>query len=152
MARQPTVRWNESAQRWMAWVRFPDGSRRKVERIDKADAKRDLDRLLALRAEGLDADPRGAKLLTFDQVIDAWFEAGCPNVTPTRRAMPGRSRPRRSASPASCSTRVCGRRSGRSGSIARRRSGSMGQPPARRARRAGRRAHQVRALNAAPSR
>ena len=26
----------------MAWVRFPDGSRRKVERIDKADAERDL--------------------------------------------------------------------------------------------------------------
>jgi len=29
----------------MAWVRFPDGSRRKVERLDKADAQRDLDEL-----------------------------------------------------------------------------------------------------------
>lgn len=92
MARQPTVRWNESAQRWMAWVRFPDGSRRKVERIDKADAKRDLDRLLALRAEGLDAGPRGAKLLSFDQVIDEWFEAGCPNVMPTRRSRHAREK------------------------------------------------------------
>ena len=25
MASKPTVRWNESAGRWMAWVRFPDG-------------------------------------------------------------------------------------------------------------------------------
>ena len=44
--RGPSVRWSESAQRWMAWVRFPDGSRRKVERISKADAQRDLDELL----------------------------------------------------------------------------------------------------------
>jgi hypothetical protein len=36
MASKPTVRWNESAGRWMAWVRFPDGARRKVERVDKA--------------------------------------------------------------------------------------------------------------------
>src|SRR5437660_1054529 len=33
----------------MAWVRFPDGSRRKVERVEKADAQRDLDELLALQ-------------------------------------------------------------------------------------------------------
>ena len=39
-------------QRWMAWVRFPDGSRRKVERVDKADAQRDLDELLTLRSAG----------------------------------------------------------------------------------------------------
>ena len=28
MARRPSVRWNDARQRWMAWVRFPDGSRR----------------------------------------------------------------------------------------------------------------------------
>lgn len=37
MAKRPTIRWNESKQRWMAWVRFPNGSSRKVERVDKAD-------------------------------------------------------------------------------------------------------------------
>ena len=56
--RGPSVRWSESAQPWMAWVRFPDGSRRKVERIDKADAQRDLDELLALRASALTPNPR----------------------------------------------------------------------------------------------
>ena len=34
MAPRATVRWNEGKQRWMAWVRFPDGSRRKVERVE----------------------------------------------------------------------------------------------------------------------
>ncbi len=57
MAQRPTVRWNEGAQRWMAWVRFPDGSRRKVERVTKADAQRDLDELVALRAQSLDPAP-----------------------------------------------------------------------------------------------
>jgi hypothetical protein len=28
MAREPTVRWNATAGRWMAWVRFPDGTQR----------------------------------------------------------------------------------------------------------------------------
>ena len=51
VAQRPTVRWNEGSQRWMAWVRFPDGSRRKVERVDKSAALRDLDELLTLRAE-----------------------------------------------------------------------------------------------------
>ena len=40
--------WNESAGRWMAWVRFPDGARRKVERVDKKAAQEDLDELLEL--------------------------------------------------------------------------------------------------------
>jgi len=83
MAQQPTVRWNETAGRWMAWVRFPDGSRRKVERVDKADAQRDLDELLALRAQSLDPGPRRTRLASFNEVIDAWFEMGCPNVVPT---------------------------------------------------------------------
>jgi integrase len=86
MARRPTVRWSETAQRWMAWVRFPDGSRRKVERVTKADAKRDLDQLLALRAEADEPEPRRTKLASFDEVLDAWFEAGCPNVAPTARS------------------------------------------------------------------
>jgi len=48
MGQRPIVRWNEAAGRWMAWVRFPDGSRRKVERVNKADAQRDLDALVGL--------------------------------------------------------------------------------------------------------
>lgn len=94
MAQRPTVRWSETAQRWMAWVRFPDGSRRKVERVDKAAAQRDLDELLTLRAQSLDPGPRREKLASFADVIDAWFEAGCPNVSPT-----GRSRHTRVKSP-----------------------------------------------------
>jgi integrase len=69
----------------MAWVRFPDGTRRKVERVDKADAQRDLDELLALRAQSLDPGPRRAKKATFAEVIDAWMEAGCPTVSPSKR-------------------------------------------------------------------
>lgn len=53
MAQRPSVRWNQRNERWMAWVRFPDGSRRKVERADKADAQHDLDALLAMRAQAL---------------------------------------------------------------------------------------------------
>lgn len=86
MARRPTVRWNEGAERWMAWVRFPDGSRRKVERVTKADAQRDLDELVALRAHSLDPGPRREKLASFAEVIEAWFAAGCPNSTPTAKS------------------------------------------------------------------
>ena len=101
MAQRPTVRWNEKAGRWMAWVRFPDGSRRKVERVDKADAQHDLDELLALRAQSLDPGPRRTRQATFNEVIDAWFEDGCPNVAPTKKLPPrpdqvaehGRQRP-----------------------------------------------------------
>jgi integrase len=70
----------------MAWVRFPDGTRRKVERVDKADATRDLDELLALRARSLDPEPARIKLATFAEVIEAWFGAGCPNVAPTSKS------------------------------------------------------------------
>ena len=85
MAQRPTVRWNEGAGRWMAWVRFPDGARRKVERVDKASAQRDLDELLALRAQSLDPGPRRQRLATFNEVIDAWMAAGCPTVSPSAR-------------------------------------------------------------------
>ena len=67
----------------MAWVRFPDGSRRKVERVNKVDAQRDLDEMLALRAQSLDPGPRGQRKLTFNEVIDMWWEAGCPTVSPS---------------------------------------------------------------------
>jgi integrase len=68
----------------MAWVRFPDGSRRKVERIEKADAERDLNELLALRAEAGTAGPRRERLASFDDVIDDWFAAGCPKAAVSR--------------------------------------------------------------------
>ena len=80
------MRWSESAQRWMSWVRFPDGSRRKVERVSRADAERDLDDLLALRAEALAPGPRRQRGATFAEVLDAWFEAGCPNAVPSSRS------------------------------------------------------------------
>lgn len=86
MAKRPTVRWNESKQRWMAWVRFPDGSRRKVERAVKADAQADLDALVTLRAQSKLPDPVGSKGTTFADAIKAWFDAGCPNVAPTRKS------------------------------------------------------------------
>lgn len=86
MARRPTVRWNAGAQRWMAWVRFPDGSRRKVERVEKSDAQADLDRLIDLRAQSLDPGPSRSRMLSFNEVIDAWFEADCVNVSPTAKS------------------------------------------------------------------
>jgi len=87
-----TVRWNETNQRWMAWVRFPDGTRRKVERLDKADAQADLDELLALRAQDKDPGPRRQKMLSFNEVIEGWFEAGCPNVAPTKKSRHAREK------------------------------------------------------------
>jgi integrase len=85
MAGQPTVRWSESAQRWMAWVRFPDGSRRKVERRNKGEAQRDLQALLALRDGGQELGARQQRLATFADVLDQWIEAGCPRVSPSRK-------------------------------------------------------------------
>ncbi|MGH8998988.1 MAG: hypothetical protein ACRDY7_06300, partial [Acidimicrobiia bacterium] len=67
----------------MAWVRFPDGSRRKVERVDKATAQRDLDELLAVRAQALEPPPRRQRAASFANVLDAWLEAGCPIASPT---------------------------------------------------------------------
>jgi integrase len=90
---KPIVRWNETAGRWMAWVRFPDGTRRKVERVEKADAQRDLDDLIALRASGDDSAPeRRNKLASFAEVLDAWLTAGCPTVSPTRKTRHAREK------------------------------------------------------------
>ncbi|MGH9136164.1 MAG: site-specific integrase [Acidimicrobiales bacterium] len=76
----------------MAWVRFPDGSRRKVERVAKADAQRDLEELLALRAEAKDPGPRRQRLASFGDVIDAWLDAGCPTSSPTNRSRHAREK------------------------------------------------------------
>jgi len=92
MAQRPTVRWNEKKQRWMAWVRLPDGTRRKVERVEKADAQKDLDELVGLRAQGVDPGPRRERLATFGEVIAAWFAAGCPNVSPTAKSRHARTK------------------------------------------------------------
>lgn len=86
MARRPEVRWNEGRQRWMAWVRFPDGSRQKVERVDKADANRDLAELLALRAQAGSSGPRRLRLATFNEVMDAWVAAGCPKAAVSKNS------------------------------------------------------------------
>ena len=92
MASKPTVRWNESAGRWMAWVRFADGSRRKVERVDKATAQRDLDELLTLRAQALEPPPRRQQAASFAQVIDGWLEAGCPIASPVKTSRHAREK------------------------------------------------------------
>jgi len=85
MASRPTVRWNEGNQRWMAWVRFPDGSRRKVERYERADAEADLQALLARRSSGRGGpDHRRQRQATFGEVVDAWLGTGCPTSTPSR--------------------------------------------------------------------
>jgi hypothetical protein len=108
MAQRPSVRWNERSGRWMAWVRFPDGSRRKVERVERANAQRDLDELLALRAQDLGTGPRRERLRTFAEVIEAWFAAGCPNVSPTSKSRHARVKsPTPSPTPASCWAPAC---------------------------------------------
>ena len=76
MARRATVRWNVVKQRWMAWVTFPDGSRRKVGRVERADAGTDLSSLLAQRATAEAAAARRERLASFDDVIDTWIAAG----------------------------------------------------------------------------
>lgn len=86
MTRQATVQWNEGKQRWMAWVRFPDGSRRKVERVDKPDAETDLKDLLAERAGAVASVPRRERLAAFDDVIDAWVAAGAPRPPTDKRS------------------------------------------------------------------
>ena len=68
----------------MAWVRYPDVTRRKVERVDKTDAQGDLDRLLATRAERRDPEQARLRQATFEDLIDEWLAAGCPNVIPTK--------------------------------------------------------------------
>ena len=56
------------------------------ERVVKADAQRDLDDLLALRAESGEPAPPRQRLATFDEVIDGWLAAGCPSASVTTRS------------------------------------------------------------------
>ena len=55
----------------------------RIEWVEKADAHGDLDELVALH--GLGATPSVCDVVraTFDEIIDEWFAAGCPNVLPT---------------------------------------------------------------------
>jgi hypothetical protein len=76
----------------MAWVRFPDGLRRKVERVSKADAQHDLNELLALRASAESPGPRRQGLATFGDVIDAWMAEGCPTAAPSSRGRHARTK------------------------------------------------------------
>ncbi|MCU1455251.1 MAG: site-specific integrase [Acidimicrobiales bacterium] len=92
MPAKPSVRWNEQKKRWMAWVGFPDGSRRKVERVNKRDAQDDLEELLALRDHDRLPERRHVRQGTFEEVVDAWFEADCPNVSPTRKSRHARAK------------------------------------------------------------
>jgi integrase len=84
MGGRPSVRWNESKQRWMAWVRFPDGSRRKVERVKRAAAEADLAELIAQRASQGSPEAVRERQLTFGEAIDQWVEAGCPSAAGSR--------------------------------------------------------------------
>jgi hypothetical protein len=96
----------------MAWLRFPDGSRRKVERVDKPDAEADLKELLAERAGAAASVPRRERLASFDDVIDAWVEAGRPGRRPTSGAGTPRRSPRtRSSRSATSSMAMSGPRS-----------------------------------------
>ena len=54
--------------------------------MEKADAKRDLDELIAPRAQSIDPGLRHTKLATFGEVVQAWFRAGCPSVAPTSKS------------------------------------------------------------------
>jgi hypothetical protein len=85
----------------MAWVQFPDCSRRKIERIDRAEAERDLAELFG---RGGRRRHRRLRLATFDEVMDDWVAADCPKATVSRNSRRrgrsrrvrhlGRSRPR----------------------------------------------------------
>lgn len=70
----------------MAWVTFPDGSRKKVERVEKNDADEDLKVLLALRAAETSVGSRRQRLAVFDEVIDAWLADGAPRAPMGKRS------------------------------------------------------------------
>lgn len=74
----PQLHWSETERAWISSVRFPNGSRKPVKRVNKEDAQADLDRLLVLRASGGTAPQKDAHLITFDEAFDAWIVAGCP--------------------------------------------------------------------------
>jgi hypothetical protein len=67
-------------------VRFPDGSRRKVARVEKANAQADLSVLLAQRAAAEKPVPRRQRLASFNELINEWLLAGCPSSMLIARA------------------------------------------------------------------
>ena len=92
MAQRPTVRWKAAPSGgWRGSI--PDGAR-KVERVDKAAAERDLDELLARPGPVLDPGLEREKLASFADVIDAWFAGRLP-----QRPADGKSRHTREKSP-----------------------------------------------------
>ncbi|MGI8775818.1 MAG: hypothetical protein ACR2LJ_00160 [Acidimicrobiales bacterium] len=71
-------------------MRFPDGSRRKVERVEKSDTQADLDRLLDLRARSLDPGPSRSRMLSFndvDDLVKVADPAGHVDIPERRRAI-----------------------------------------------------------------
>ena len=93
MGQRPTVRWNEKA-RPVDGVgalprRLPPQGRAGREGRRPAGSRR------AARPAGAVAGPwstPAARQATFDEVIDAWFAAGCPNVSPTRTSRHARAK------------------------------------------------------------
>lgn len=73
------VAWSAANNAYLGFVRFPNGRRRKAQDVDPDKAQAKLDELITLRNRELDPERRdhGA---TFDDVITAWLNAGCPNA------------------------------------------------------------------------
>lgn len=78
--RKQRVSWSPSDNAYVGYVRFPDGSRRKAKAKDKDKAQEKLDALLATRDADLPAPERRQKAVTFDDIVEAWIGAGCPNA------------------------------------------------------------------------
>ena len=64
---------------------FSRWSRRKVSRVERADAEAQLNELLALRSAGEGPMPRRERLVSFREVIEEWLDAGCPSAAPGSR-------------------------------------------------------------------
>jgi integrase len=86
---QPTLRFKEELNAWVAWVRFPDGHKERVKRRDFDDATADLNEKLARRARQTERPERVTNGATFDDVVTAWLDAGCP--TPRGRTIKGKA-------------------------------------------------------------
>jgi hypothetical protein len=90
-SKAPTLRYDERIDRWTCEVRFPDGHKERVKRKDERDAIADLNEKLARRVNQ-SARPEKIHGATFDDVITAWIQAGCP--TPGGRSSSGQVRGR----------------------------------------------------------
>lgn len=75
------IKWSNKHQAWKAFVKFDNGRYRRVEvkgLENQAEAQKKLDALLLERQLSDTPKPKPTAL-TYSQVIDAWFAAGCPN-------------------------------------------------------------------------